>query len=60
MINCEAGRVFYRLLCNQFNKFNNKGARMSDSDYHMISKLFCNRVFGVKTTIVCQIMATLL
>ena len=28
------------LFRNEFNKFNNKGARMLDSIYHMIFKLF--------------------
>ena len=27
------------LFCNQFNKFNNTGARMLDSIYHMILRL---------------------
>ena len=28
------------LFCNKFNKFNNTGARMLDSIYHMTLKLF--------------------
>ena len=28
------------LFCNEFNKFNNSGARMLDSFYHMTLKLF--------------------
>ena len=28
------------LVCNEFNKFNNTGARMLDSIYHMTLKLF--------------------
>ena len=28
------------LFCNEFNKFNKKGARMLDSIYHMTFKLF--------------------
>ena len=28
------------LFCNKFNKFNNTGAQMLDSIYHMILKLF--------------------
>ena len=28
------------LCCNEFDKFNNTGARMLDSIYHMTSKLF--------------------
>ena len=41
MIKCEAYR-------NEFNKFNNTEARMSDSTYHMTLKLLKNRTFGVK------------
>ena len=33
---------------NEFNKFNNTGARMLDSIYYMTLKLFWNRIFGVK------------
>ena len=33
---------------------------MIDSIYHMMFKLFCNHVFGAKTSIVCRIYATLL
>ena len=32
------------LFRNKFNKFNNTGARMLDSIYHMTLKYFCNRV----------------
>ena len=36
------------LFRNEFNKFNNAGARtMLDSMYHMTLKLFKNRIFGV-------------
>ena len=48
------------LFCNECNKFNNTGARMLDSIYQMTLKYFCNRVFVVKTHIVCHIYATLL
>ena len=37
------------LSCNEFNKFNDTGARMLDSIYHMTLKLFWNNIFGVKT-----------
>ena len=38
------------LFCNKFNKFNNTGARMLDSIYHMTLKLFSkNHIFGMKT-----------
>ena len=36
-IKCEACRAFYR---NKFSKFNNTGAQMLDSIYHMMIKLF--------------------
>ena len=36
------------LLRNEFNKFNNTGARMLDSIYHMTLKLIKNSSFGVK------------
>ena len=32
------------LFCNKFQKFNNTGARMSDSIYHLMFKLFCIHV----------------
>ena len=35
--------------CNDFNKFNNTGARMLDFIYHMTLYLIKNRMFGVKT-----------
>ena len=37
------------LLRNKFNKFDNTGARMLDSIYHMTLKLFSRHIFGVKT-----------
>ena len=42
-------------LCNKFNKFNNTGARMLDSIYHMTLKLLENRIFGVKTSRFCHL-----
>ena len=36
------------LFYNLFNKFNNTGARMLDSIYHMTLKLLKNRIFGMK------------
>ena len=38
------------LFRNEFTKFNNTGARMLDSVYHMPLKLIKNRTFGVKTS----------
>ena len=42
-IKCEACRVF-SLFHNEFNIFNNKGAGMLDSIYHMTIKLLLNQV----------------
>ena len=38
------------LFRNEFNKFNNTGAGMLDSIYHMTLKLLKNHIFGVKTS----------
>ena len=35
---CEACRAFYLFFRNEFNKFDNTGARMLDSIYHMTLK----------------------
>ena len=45
------------LFGNKFNKFDNTGAWMLDSIYHMTFKLFCNRVFRLKMSRFCQIYA---
>ena len=37
------------LFCNECNKFNNTGARMLDSIYHMTLKLPKNHIFDIKT-----------
>ena len=42
------------LLPNLFNKFNNKGARVLDSIYHMTLKLFRIHIFGIKTLRFCH------
>ena len=47
-IKCEACRAFYLFFRNEFDKFNNTGARMLYSICHMTLELFCNRIFGVK------------
>ena len=39
------------LFRNNFIKFNNTGARVLDSIYHMTLKLIKNHIFGVKTSI---------
>ena len=45
--------LFFR---NKFNKFNNTGARMLDSFYHVTLELFKNHIFGVKTSRFCYIL----
>ena len=44
------------LFCNEFNKFNNTGARMLDSINYMTLKLLQNRIFGVKTSKFCHLL----
>ena len=39
------------LFHNELNKFNNTGARMLDSFYHMTLNLLENHIFGLKTSI---------
>ena len=41
---------------NELNKCNNTGAGMIDSIYHMTLKLLENRIFGVKTTLLCHLL----
>ena len=48
------------LFRNTFDKFNNTVGRLSVCIYHMALKLFCNLVFGAKTSTFCQICETLL
>ena len=47
------------LFRKEFNKFDNTGARMLDSIYHMALKLIKNRIFGVKTSSYCHLYPTL-
>ena len=45
----ELGKIDKILsFCNELNKFNNTGARMLYSIYHMALKLLRNRIFGIK------------
>ena len=44
---------------NSFNKFNNTGARMLNSFYHMTLKLLLNLIFDVKTQDFAIFCATL-
>ena len=43
------------LVFNEFNNFNNIGAQVLVSIYHMTSKLIQNHIFGVKTSSVCHL-----
>ena len=46
------------LFCNEFNKFNNLGARVIDSIYHMTLKILKNYIFAVKTSRFSLILRT--
>ena len=39
-ISCEALPSMWSVFLNEFNKFNNTGARMQDSVYHMALQVF--------------------
>ena len=39
VIKYEACRAFYRFFRNEFNEFNKTGARMLNSNYHMMQRL---------------------
>ena len=43
------------LFRNEFNKFNNTGARMLDSIYHMTLRSLWNLIFGVKNVIIASL-----
>ena len=45
----KACRAFYHFFTS-FNKFNNTGARMLDSFYHMTLKFIKTHIFGMKTS----------
>ena len=47
------------LFRNEFNKFNNTGARMLDYIYHMTLKLIKNRICDVKKSIIVIFYAKL-
>ena len=47
------------LFRKELNKFNNTGARMLDSIYHMTLKLLKNHIFGVKCQYFTIFYATL-
>ena len=44
------------LFRNEFYNFNNTGARMLDSIYHMTFKLLKNHIFGVKMSRMCHLL----
>ena len=44
------------LFRNEFNQFNDTGARALDSIYHMTLKLIKNRIFGVKISRFCHLL----
>ena len=44
------------LFCNEFNKFNNTGARILDSIYQMPLKFIKNCIFDVKTSRFCHLL----
>ena len=48
------------LFRNELNKFNNTGAGMLDSIYHMTLKILTNRIFGVKTSIFSLILRNII
>ena len=43
------------LFRNEFHKFNNTGARMLDSIYHMTLNSIKHRIFGVETSRFCHL-----
>ena len=45
-IKCEACRALFSLFRNEFDKFNNTGARMLDSFFHISLKLFKYRILA--------------
>ena len=49
-IRCEALPSILSVFPNEFNKFNNTGARMQDSIYHMTHKSHFISKFGIKTS----------
>ena len=44
------------LFRKEFNKFNNTGARILDSNYHMTLKILNNCIYGVKMSRVSLIL----
>ena len=48
------------LFCNEFNKFNNTGARMLDYIYLMTQELIKNHIFGMKTSRFCHLLRNII
>ena len=48
------------LFHNEHNKFNNTGAQMLDSIYHMTIKLLKNHILGVKMSRFCQLLCNVI
>ena len=48
------------LFHNELNKFNNKGAQMVDSIYHMTLKLLKNHIFDLKTSRFCHLLCSVI
>ena len=46
--------IILSLFCNDFNKFNNAGARLLDSIYHMTLK----QIFGTKMSRICHFLCS--
>ena len=49
-IKCEVCRAFFLFFRTELNEFNNTGAKMLYSIYHMTVKILKNCMFGVKTS----------
>ena len=48
------------LFRNEFNKFNNMGAQMLDSIYHMTLKFLKNHILGVKMSRICHLLCNII
>ena len=57
---CEARLAFIFFFRNQFNNFNNTGARILDSIYHRTLKSIKNRIVVVKTSRFCDILRSVM
>ena len=58
-IKCKACRAFYRFFRNEINKFNNTGAQMLYSTYHMTFKLLNTRILALNCQYFAIFFATL-